>query len=528
MNNLFALLIALGPSLLVLVGFVPSRWADSHPLFMLRLCKAVSLNALIAAIVTLLGFLATGVMAFGASGFAVYVDALSATLLLLVAFLGAIVIRYSANYLQGDAGQGRFMKWLAMAIGAVLTLLISGNLIVFTVAWMVTSLTLHRLLTFYPERPAAVMAARKKFIISRMGDVCLVLAVLGLYLIFDSLQFAEIFVAAEQLSATPLSTVNEIFLLVTSAFLVLGAALKSAQFPFHSWLPEVMETPTPVSALMHAGIINAGGFLIVRMSHVLVLTPSVLNVLALIGAITALFGAMAMLTQTSIKKSLAFSTVGQMGFMMLQCGLGAFSSAVLHIVAHSLYKAHAFLSSGSIVDIAKASWLPPVHSNRHPWQVLAAFGLALTLTYAVATIMGISAHEHPGILVLGAVLQLALTYLLWNAIENHRSGFLVLRTLVVATIVCIAYFGLQLVFMHWLEKALPLVVIHHGVFDWLLVGLVLLAFSLVLLLQVQFPGSPKNRFWQAAYVHFYNGFYLSTLANRWIRQYWPLSPQSHP
>ena len=137
--------------------------------------------------------------------------------------------------------------------------------------------------------------------------------------------------------------------------LVCGAMLKSAQFPFHSWLPDTMETPTPVSALMHAGIINAGGFLIVRLSPLVTLSPLSLHILAVVGAFTAIFASLVMMTQASVKRMLAFSTIAQMGFMMLQCGVGAFSIAVLHIVAHSLYKAHAFLSSGSVVSISKSS-----------------------------------------------------------------------------------------------------------------------------------------------------------------------------
>jgi NAD(P)H-quinone oxidoreductase subunit 5 len=135
-----------------------------------------------------------------------------------------------------------------------------------------------------------------------------------------------------------------------AAFLALAAILKSAQFPTHGWLTEVMETPTPVSALLHAGVINAGGFLLIRFADVMLLSPGVLAVLVMLGGFTALFGGLVMLTQSAVKTSLAWSTVAQMGFMILQCGLALFPLALLHIVAHSLYKAHAFLASGQAVD----------------------------------------------------------------------------------------------------------------------------------------------------------------------------------
>ena len=137
--------------------------------------------------------------------------------------------------------------------------------------------------------------------------------------------------------------------IAAAALLAIAALLKSAQFPTHGWLTEVMETPTPVSALLHAGVVNAGGFLLIRFADVMLQAPVVLAVLVMVGGFTALFGSLVMLTQSAVKTSLAWSTVAQMGFMILQCGLALFPIALLHIVAHSLYKAHAFLASGSAI-----------------------------------------------------------------------------------------------------------------------------------------------------------------------------------
>jgi len=275
------------------------------------------------------------------------IDPLSVTLLLLVGFLGAVIARFSRNYMAGEPREGHFYKWLAATVGSVLCVVISGNLLLFTMAWMATSLSLHHLLVFYRERPAALLAAHKKFIISRLGDVCLIATMIWVASVFGTLDFLTLFEQAEAMfrdgAGMPEHHLHGIALLLVS-----GALLKSAQFPFHTWLPDTLETPTPVSALMHAGIINAGGYLVVRLSPLVVLSTPSLVLLAAAGAFTAVFAGLVMLTQTSLKKSLAFSTVAQMGFMMLQCGLGAFAFAVLHIVAHSLYKAHAFLGSGAL------------------------------------------------------------------------------------------------------------------------------------------------------------------------------------
>jgi NAD(P)H-quinone oxidoreductase subunit 5 len=159
-----------------------------------------------------------------------------------------------------------------------------------------------------------------------------------------------------------------------ACLLVAAALLKSAQFPFHTWLPDTMETATPVSALMHAGIVNAGGILVLRLHPLIAQSEVALAILASVGAITAVFGSVVMLTQASIKRSLAFSTVAQMGFMMLELGLGAYHLALLHLVAHSLYKAHAFLSSGTVVNEPTITASVPT-----PWIVLAVGVVAAML-----------------------------------------------------------------------------------------------------------------------------------------------------
>ena len=231
----------------------------------------------------------------------------------LVAFVGLIVVLYSRNYLDGDRGQARFTKWLCLTLAAVLLLIVSGNLFQFALAWIATSLGLNKLLLFYPERQSAVLAARKKFLVSRLGDLCLIAAMVLLHQAFGSLDYAVLFAGAEamRLGGDIPAVIHAVALL-----LVVAALLKSAQFPLHGWLTEVMETPTPVSALLHAGVINAGGFLVLRLADVISLSAPSMEVLVIVGGVTALFGSVVMLTQTSVKVSLAYSTIAQMGFMM--------------------------------------------------------------------------------------------------------------------------------------------------------------------------------------------------------------------
>jgi NAD(P)H-quinone oxidoreductase subunit 5 len=258
------------------------------------------------------------------------------------------------------------------------------------------------------------------------------------------------------------------------------------------------------------------------MSQVLVLTPSALHLLAICGTVTALFGSVVMLTQTSIKKSLAYSTVAQMGFMMLQCGLGAFSSAFLHIVAHSLYKAHAFLSSGSIVEIARARWVPTAHKDPHPVQLAAALAVALPITLLIGLAFGVTLGGEPGTLALGIVLQTALAYLLWNAFDGRFTPSIAAIGVVMSVAVGFAYFLLQALFARLLDGVVPTPVPEAGPFDQIMAVTLSVLFMALLLLQTRFPDRRSSRNWQAAYVHCLNGFYLSTLANRLIQHCWPV------
>ncbi|MDU6241796.1 MAG: proton-conducting transporter membrane subunit, partial [Bradyrhizobium sp.] len=308
---------------------------------------------------------------------------------------------------------------------------------------------------------------------------------------------------------------------VAALLIVATAMLKSAQLPLHGWLIEVMETPTPVSALLHAGIINAGGFLVLRLSDVLLLATPALDVLAVVGGATALFGSLVMLTQTSVKVQLAYSTVAQMGFMLLQCGLGAFSAALLHIVAHSLYKAHAFLSSGSVIDIARASWTPSPGGKPHPFRLIFSIAGVLLVTLLFSLLTGATPARQPGVFALGAVLLLGLIHLVANGIDERPNAYVVVRTLALAAVVAAAYFGLQLVAEQMFAGALPKTEALRGPLGIAIVSLIVLSFATVTFLQGMVPKHATEPRWQALYVHVANGFYVNTITNRLVLHYWP-------
>ena len=516
--------VVVGPLWLLALLFIPDRFANRDGKRFSNFVSWSAIGVLLLSVLAMAGRAGRGplvveVTGAGPVGIDIYFDTLSAIMLLLVSFLGAVVLRYSVNYLAGDPRQGRFIKWLGVTIGSVLTLIISGNLLMFTAAWVATSMSLHKLLMFYPDRPQAILAARKKFLISRLGDACLVVALIVTWQVFGTWKFPGMFAAADAIRAA--GGAAGAGLGWPAGLLVAGALLKSAQFPFHSWLPDTMETPTPVSALMHAGIINAGGFLLVRLSPIIAGSPVALNVLALTGAFTALFASMIMLTQTSVKRSLAYSTIAQMGFMMLQCGLGAFALAVLHIVAHSLYKAHAFLSSGSVVAMSGASWVPSERPGAHPLILAGALAAAVGITGVIGSLFGLSPASGGGVLLLGAVFMMALAYLLWNLWASSHRASLIGWGLLGGTGAATAYFALHAIFHKWLASSLVTYNPVRSPLEYGVMALVILLFMAVLILQSQLPGWSATRLGRSVYVHASQGFYLGTLANRLTMAIYP-------
>jgi NAD(P)H-quinone oxidoreductase subunit 5 len=509
-------LLLAAPLALALIGLVPPATANAHTAAMARWSRIAAFANVAAAIAMAALYAGIGPMhtpPLPVVG--LWFDSLTAVMFLLVSFVGAVVVHYSRNYLAGDPEHGRFTKWLCFTLASVLLLIISGNLIQFGLAWLATSIGLGKLLVFYRNRPAAILAARKKFIASRIGDLCLAVAIGMLWEVFGGLDYGTLFAGAKAMTGpTPAITVAAFLLVIT-------AVLKSAQFPLHGWLIEVMETPTPVSALLHAGIINAGGFLLLRFSGIVSLSTPALDLLVLVGGFTALFGSVVMLTQSSIKVSLAWSTIAQMGFMMLQCGLGAWSAALLHIVAHSLYKAHAFLSSGSVIDLARASWSPSPGGQPHPARMGIAVGLVLAVTLLVATVFGATIHEQPGVFALGAIMLLGLTHLIAQSIDERPNSFVVVRTLALTMLVAAAYFGLQWGAAQVVAGAVPANAPVRGLATLIAVLLVVAAFAAVTVLQSTLARASGTPRWQALHVHVANGFYINTIANRLVLRLWP-------
>lgn len=433
-------------------------------------------------------------------------DAISATLALLVAFVGWVVLRYARRYLDGEAREGAFHGLTLAAVAAVLVLVQAGSLPVLVAAFAAVGLLLRALLLFYPDRPEAQRAAAKFTRVWAAGDVALMAAAVLLWQAFGTLDIAALGAAAAQ-GLPPAAQ-------VAVALLVLAAALKTAAFPVHGWLTEVMEAPTPVSALLHAGIINAGGVLLITLSAVVQHSPGAMAALALLGGLTALFGAVVMLTQSAVKTALAWSTVAQMGFMLLQCGLGLWALALLHIVAHALYKAHAFLASGGAVRSVNALRKPGPVAVPDARAVLRSLALALGIYAAVALAFTLAVGaKSPQALALGAMLIFGVSYLIAQGLADAAPGALTRRMVAASLGAALAYFGFQVLAQAVWGPALPAAPV-PGALEWALIVLAVLTFGLVAFAQAMFPRWAHHPSTAGLRVHLANGLYLNALFDR--------------
>lgn len=439
------------------------------------------------------------------------VDGLTTGMLMLVTFLAHVIVRYSRTYLAGEPGQARYLRWFLATLAAVSLLVAANHLLVVALCWTATSLAIHQLLTFYPERPQALIAAHKKFLVSRLGDV-LVFGAIGLLgWQVGSLHLDDVFVWARQTESPPWPVT------LATVLLALGACLKCAQLPFHGWLIQVMEAPTPVSALLHAGVVNIGGFLMIRLAPLMVKAELAQFVLVGVGATTAALAALVMTTRVSIKVRLAWSTCAQMGFMLVECGLGAYHLALLHLVAHSLYKAHAFLASGSTVDLWRAGALETAAPEPRlaPWfvnLVLATAGVA-----AVGGAFGVNPTHEPSAWAMAWGLSLAGAALMTRAgagglTQGLKGAF---YGLAVTTL----YFA-----WHVLVAQVPLGTENTGdpspgMFVRLAVtGSVFLGLYVIAALMAARPQSPWAR---ALYPQLFAGFYLDEFFTRLTFRLWP-------
>jgi len=292
-----------------------------------------------------------------------YIDRLCAVMLTHIAAVSVLIHIFSVRYMQQERGYARFHSLLAFTTFVLFGMVSSANLVTLFAFWQLISWLLP-LLSHNYEHPPTVRGAFRTFVMHRFGDAAFLAGIVLAYKFYGTLELEQLFVrAAEAQSAFALWPGGfEINASTAVASLIfVGAMSKSAQFPFHMWLPDSLYAPTPVTAFLHAGIINAGGFLLTRLAPLYALSPTALHTVFAIGMLTAILGSSMMLVQSDIKKTLGYSTIGQMGFMIMECGLGAYGLAIFHLIAHGLFKGTIFLNCGYIIHAARQEPRQPRH-----------------------------------------------------------------------------------------------------------------------------------------------------------------------
>ncbi|MBA5867893.1 MAG: NADH-quinone oxidoreductase subunit L [Nitrospira sp. CR1.3] len=285
------------------------------------------------------------------------VDRLTAVMLLLVTAVSALVHIYTIGYMQGEPGYARFFSYIALFTFSMLMLVLADNFLQLFVFWEAVGLCSYLLIGHWYERPSACSAATKAFIVNRVGDFGFLLGLLLVWTTFGSLDYSDVFAKARDSAGTMLNLLHPLggswdlsALTVICLLLFTGAIGKSAQVPLHVWLPDAMEGPTPISALIHAAtMVTAGVFLVARLAPLYDLSPAAMTVVAVVGGLTMVLGATIALTQTDIKRVVAYSTMSQLGYMMMACGLGAYSAGIYHLLTHGAFKALLFLGCGSVI-----------------------------------------------------------------------------------------------------------------------------------------------------------------------------------
>jgi len=326
----------------------------------------------------------------------IYFDSLTIVMALVISLISLIVHIYSLRYMAEESGYARFFVLLDLMTASLLMMVAAGDMITLIIAWHFVGVLLYFLLGQDTRNPTAYRYAFWTLITYRIGDLPLVLAAVLLFQAYGTWSLPFIF---EQLNNAP--NAHSVFGMplpeVVGILIALAAFARSAQFLLHTWLPYTMDGPTPVSALMHAGIVNAGGFLINRFAPVFANTSDVLQWVFIVGFISAIIGSILMLVQNDIKKSLGYSTMGQMGFMIMECGIGAFSLAIYHLIAHGVFKGTLFLSTGSVINSARKNDGVPQDElytfvvekrparTRKPWLLMAAITLLVPLAILIVS-----------------------------------------------------------------------------------------------------------------------------------------------
>ncbi|MES0335803.1 MAG: NADH-quinone oxidoreductase subunit L [Candidatus Magnetobacterium sp. LHC-1] len=364
------------------------------------------------------------------------IDQLTAVMLIVVTTVSLLVHIYSIGYMHGDEGYYRFFSYLSLFTFSMLMLVMSNNFLQLYFGWEAVGLCSYFLIGFWYEKRSAVVAAKKAFIVNRFGDFGFGLGVIIIFLTFGSLHYDTVFRGLPSVVAQTVNILGiQVNLLTLIALLLFcGAAGKSAQIPLHVWLPDAMEGPTPVSALIHAAtMVTAGVFMVARTNPIFNASPTAMAVVAIIGGLTALFAATIALVQNDIKRVIAYSTVSQLGYMFMACGVGAYAAGIFHLYTHAFFKALLFLGAGSVM-----------HAMQGELDIQKMGGLKkhMPITFCTMLLASLSISGIPGLSGFFSKDEI-----LWRTISSHTPVGTIVWMLATAAALMTAFYSFRVVFL---------------------------------------------------------------------------------
>ena len=429
---------------------------------------------------------------------ALQIDTLTAVMLIVVNGVSAMVHIYSIGYMSHDQSKARFFAYLSLFTFAMLMLVTSDNLVQLYFGWEGVGLASYLLIGFWHERATARAAAVKAFVVNRVGDFGFALGIFAIYVIFDSVEYEVIFATAAEHADTTFNFLGYEVHALTCACLLLfvGAMGKSAQLGLHTWLPDAMEGPTPVSALIHAAtMVTAGVFMVARLSPVFEYAPDALMVVCLVGALTAFVAATIGIAQNDIKRVIAYSTMSQLGYMFFALGVSAYSAAIFHLMTHAFFKALLFLGAGSVIHAM---------SDEQDMRKMGGIWKKIPYTYALMWIgsLSLAGIGIPGLF--GTAGFYSKDLILEAAFADHTSIGLLAYWLGIAAALLTAFYSWRLLFMtfHGESRADEKVVAHVHESPWVMLGpLMPLAAGAILAGVVgysAFGGDGREAFWGEA------------------------------
>lgn len=427
---------------------------------------------------------------------------LQSVLAVLVQFLGWVIGVFSSRYLEGESHQRRFVAALSLVLVSVHLLLIADHWLLFAAAWSSIGLCMRHLLCFYEQRPFALLASHKKTVADMLADAALLLMALFAYVETGSMRIS---VFLQHVS----SHGDSQLVAWCACLLVLVVVLKTALLPVHGWLIQVMEAPTPVSALLHAGVVNLSGFVLIRLAPLMEYYAPARHCLMSIGLITCMVASLVMLTRVSIKVRLAWSTVAQMGFMVVECALGLYTFAALHLIGHSIYKAYAFLSAADVVTQTRLKYLTG-KPRYYPWSLFLAPCITLGIVFTAQA--GLAHAMWPAWW--NVVLALAWAPLLWLHQQSASSRWTQWQSIAFGSLVTLMLTVVSLLF-----HTLPLGIQDHPHATdapWMMVAMIGLYSATALIVLMPARLGHLHRW-------IYAGLYLDEFYTRNVLRLWPIS-----